>query len=57
VTTIRRALEAVARGEPAALRMAVDALGETLDVLTDHDVDMTKLREVTGVASDRGGRP
>jgi hypothetical protein len=26
-------LEAVAKGEPTALRMAVEALGETLDVL------------------------
>jgi len=41
VTTVRRALEAVAKGEPTALRMAVEALGETLEVLTDEDVAET----------------
>jgi hypothetical protein len=37
VTTVRRALEAVAKGEPTGLRMAVEALGETLEVLTGDD--------------------
>jgi hypothetical protein len=35
VTTIRCALEAVAKGEPTALRMAVEAMGVTLDLLDD----------------------
>ena len=39
VTSVRRALEAVTKGEPTALRMAVEALGETLDLLADQDAD------------------
>jgi hypothetical protein len=38
VTTVKRALEAVARGEPTGLRMAVEALGETLDLLQTEAV-------------------
>jgi hypothetical protein len=46
VTTIRRALEAAERGEPTALRMAVEALGAVLDLLDDI--------QVNGVASGSG---
>jgi hypothetical protein len=40
MTTVREALEAVARGEPTAMRKAVEALGETLDLLADQGADM-----------------
>ena len=37
LTTIRGVLGAVSRGEPTALRMAVEALGTTLELLDDAE--------------------
>jgi hypothetical protein len=52
VTTLREALEAVASGDPLAMRKAVEAMGEALTLLLESD--STKVQD--GARSGRQGR-